>query len=234
MPDKNEKAYRFAPLSGYSLKQRLMIHLADWAFYLLISAVGKTIRFEKKAWENFEAIEESGRRPIYAFWHNRIFLGTYYFRRQGIVVVTSQSFDGEYIARFIQRFGYGAVRGSSTRGGVGALVEAIKAMKKDLSVGFTVDGPKGPRCKAKAGPLMVAKKTGNPVMPFTVDPEKFWTINSWDKMQIPRPFTRATVTIGKPIYVPADASDEMMETKLRELQTSLDELTQVGEHPNGH
>jgi lysophospholipid acyltransferase (LPLAT)-like uncharacterized protein len=229
VPDKNEKVYQFAALKGHTLRQRLLIHLADWAFFVFIWMIGKTVRFEIEGWENFEAIENAGHQPIYCFWHNRIFLGTYYFRHRGIVVVTSQSFDGEYIARFIQRFGYGAVRGSSTRGGVGALVEAIKAMKRGLPAGFTVDGPKGPRYEAKSGPVVLAKKTGNPMMPFTVDVEKYWTVRSWDKLQIPKPFTRAKIVIAEPIYVPADASDTIIEEKRLELQSTLDSLSNDAE-----
>jgi lysophospholipid acyltransferase (LPLAT)-like uncharacterized protein len=225
VPDKTEKVYQFATLKGYTLKQRLLIRLADRAFFLFIWLIGKTVRFDVEGWENFEAIENAGHQPIYCFWHNRIFLGTYYFRRRGIVVVTSQSFDGEYIARFIQRFGYGAVRGSSTRGGVGALVEAIKAMKRGLPAGFTVDGPKGPRYEAKSGPVVLAKKTGNPMMPFTVEAEKCWIVRSWDKLQIPKPFTRAKVVIAEAIYVRADADDSTIEEKRMELQNSLDRLT---------
>lgn len=225
MAEENEKVYRFASLREYSLKQRLLIRLADWAFFLFITLIGKTVRFDVEGWKNFEAIEKTGHRPIYTFWHNKIFLGTYYFRDRGIVVVTSQSFDGEYIARFIQRFGYGAVRGSSTRGGVGALIEAVRCMKKGLPAGFTVDGPKGPRYEAKTGAVILAKKTGNPMMPFTVQPGKFWEVGSWDKLQIPKPFTRAKVIIGEPIYVPAGADDAVIEDKRLELQNSLDKLT---------
>jgi hypothetical protein len=227
--EEKEKVYRFAPLSDYSLKERLLIYLADRAFFLLITLIGKTVRFEIEGWENFAAIEDNGDLPIYAFWHNKIFPGTYFFRGRGIVVVTSQSFDGEYIARFIQRFGYGAVRGSSTRGGVGALIESIRCMRAGLAAGFTVDGPKGPRYEAKTGPVVLAKKTGNPMMPFTVQAKKFWTVKSWDALQIPRPFTRAKLIIGKPIYVPRDAGDAETEEKRRELQNSLDELTAFGE-----
>src|SRR5215212_8878475 len=169
MPRKNKKireVYEFASLANYSFKERLMIRLADYAFYLMINLIGKTVRFEREGWENFEVIEQTGKVPIYTFWHNRIFLGTYFFRRRGIVVITSQSFDGEYIARFIQRFGYGAVRGSSTRGGVAALVEMIRLMRENLPMGFTIDGPKGPKYVAKIGACLLAKKTGNPLMPF--------------------------------------------------------------------
>ncbi len=197
-------------------------------FYWLIKIIGRTISYETDNWENFQKIERSGKIPIYAFWHNRIFAGTYFFRNRGIVVITSQSFDGEYIARFIQRLGYGAVRGSSTRGGVGALVEMIRLMKKGLPMGFTVDGPRGPKYVAKTGAVLLAKKTGNPLMPFVVEAEKFWTINSWDEMQIPKLFTRAKIFIAEPIYVAADADDAEIENKRIELQKKLDESVARG------
>lgn len=222
------EVYEFAPLGEYSWRQRISIRAADLAFFALISLIGKTVKFETEGWENFENIPADGNIPIYAFWHNRIFLATYYFRRRGIVVITSQSFDGEYIARFIQRFGYGAVRGSSTRGGVGALVGLIRAMKKNLPAGFTVDGPKGPRYVAKTGAILLAKKTGNPVMPFSVETKNHWTIKSWDKLQIPKFFTRAKVFIAEPVYVEKDADDAEIENKRLELQAKLDELVESG------
>ncbi len=223
-----QEVYEFAALKDYSLRQRLSIRAADLIFYALISLIGKTVKFEVEGWENFEKIPSDGKIPIYAFWHNRIFLATYYFRNRGIVVITSQSFDGEYIARFIQRFGYGAVRGSSTRGGVGALVSLIRLMKEGLPAGFTVDGPKGPRYVAKTGAVLLAKKTGNPVMPFSVETKNHWTVKSWDKLQIPKPFTRARVFIAEPVYVEKDADDAEIENKRRELQTKLDELVESG------
>ncbi|MGB7068750.1 MAG: lysophospholipid acyltransferase family protein [Pyrinomonadaceae bacterium] len=219
-----EKVYRPASLAGYSFRQRVLIRISEWGFFFLIKAIGMTIRFETEGWENFEAIENSGKIPIYAFWHDRIFAGTYFFRNRGIVVITSQSFDGEYIARFIRRFGYGAIRGSSTRGGTRALVEMIRYMKRGLPMAFTVDGPKGPRYVAKPGPLLLAKKASNPIMPFVVELHRYVTVNSWDKLQIPIPFTRAKVLIGKPIEIEPDCGDVELENCRLELQTSLDEL----------
>jgi lysophospholipid acyltransferase (LPLAT)-like uncharacterized protein len=226
---KKENSTASADLSAYSLKQKIAIHLAERAFYLLIKFVGVTIRYEIEGWDNFEQIERGGKIPIYCFWHDRIFAGTYFFRNRGIVVITSQSFDGEYIARFIRRFGYGAVRGSSTRGGTGALIEMIRLMKRGLPMGFTVDGPKGPRYVAKSGAVLLAKKTGNPLMPFVVETEKFWTIKSWDKLRIPKPFTRARVFIAEPVYVAAEASEIEVENKRLELQRKLDAAVKLGE-----
>lgn len=206
-----------------------MIRAAELGFYTLIRAIGGTIRYEVEGWENFEAISAAGKLPIYAFWHDRIFASTYFFRNRGIAVITSQSKDGEYIARFIQRLGYGAIRGSSTRGGVGALVEMIKAMRAGVPTAFTVDGPKGPRYEAKPGAVLLAKKTGNPIMPFVVECERFKTVGSWDRLQIPLPLTRAKLMIGEPIYVEPDTDAGGIDEKRRELQLSLDAMVSAGE-----
>lgn len=229
MKEKNSEVYRQADLSEYSFKQRLAIRSADLMFYLLIKFIGKTVRFETEGWENLEKIESSGRIPIYTFWHNRIFLATYFFRHRGIVVMSSPSFDAEYIKRFIRRFGYGAVRGSSTRGGVGALVKMIRLMRDGLPAGFSIDGPRGPRYVAKSGANMLAKKTGNPVLPFIIEAEKYWEIGSWDRLQIPKPFCRAKVFIAEPIYVEKEAGDAEIENSRKLLQTKLDELVALGE-----
>lgn len=227
---KTGRAYTFADLSAYSWKQRLAIRAADIVFYCLIKLIGSTVRWEVEGWENWEAASKDGQIPIYTFWHNRVFLSTYFWQRRRIVVMTSQSFDGEYIARFIQRFGYGAARGSSTRGGVGAIVEMVRLMRAGSPTAFTIDGPKGPRYVAKMGAVLLAKKTGYPVLPFTITAKKFWTAKkSWDQSQIPKPFTRVRVDISPPIYIPADADEQLLETKRDELQRSLDTINQRGE-----
>ena len=95
-------------------------------------------------------------------------------------------------------------------------------------MGFTVDGPKGPRYEAKPGPILLAKKTGEPVLPFVVEPSRFSTVRSWDRLQIPRPFARAKVIFGEPIYVSETAGDGELDCILRELQASLDALTERG------
>lgn len=224
----NQEVYRFASLSQYPLKKRLIIRLADWLFYVLINLICKTISYEIEGQENFDSIAGNGKIPIYSLWHNRIFAGTYFLRKRKIVVITSQSFDGEYIARFLVRFGFGTVRGSSTRGGIGALVEMIRLMKKGLPMAFTVDGPKGPKYVAKSGAILLAKKTGNPMLPFSVESSKCWTVKSWDELQIPKPFSRVLISFGKPIYVSKDANETEIENKLGELQTRLDEAVEFG------
>jgi len=158
-----------------------------------------------------------------------VFLATHFWQRRRIVVMTSRSFDGEYIARFIKRFGYGASRGSSTRGGIGAIVEMVRLMRAGCPTAFTIDGPKGPVYVAKMGAVLLAKKTGQPILPFTVTPRKFWSAKSWDRFQVPFPFTAARVEIASPIYVTADAGDELLSAKRDELQQALDDLNKRGD-----
>jgi lysophospholipid acyltransferase (LPLAT)-like uncharacterized protein len=223
------RAYRFADLSRYTFGRRLAIRAADLVFYLAIRALGATARFSVEGWENHDEATRGGGLPIYNFWHGQIFLTTYWWRWCRGVVVTSQSFDGEYIARFIQRLGYGTVRGSSTRGGVGALVELVRLVRAGCASGFTVDGPKGPPRVAKMGPVVLAKKTGQPIVPVATALARYWELPSWDSFQIPGPFTRARVLIAPPIRVAADADDAALEAKREELQRALEELDRRGE-----
>jgi lysophospholipid acyltransferase (LPLAT)-like uncharacterized protein len=226
--DATERAYTFRDLSRYPFKKRLMIRAADLLFYLLIKLIGGSTRFEIEGWEHWEEATRDGHIPIYTFWHDRVFLATHFWQRRRIVVMTSQSFDGEYIARFIQRFGYGAARGSSTRGAVGAVVEMVKLMRKGSPTAFTIDGPKGPRHVAKMGAVLLAKKTGYPVLPFTITATRYWAANSWDRFQVPLPFSRAVVVIAPPIYVPAAADAAELEAKREELQRELDRIDRRG------
>jgi lysophospholipid acyltransferase (LPLAT)-like uncharacterized protein len=223
-----ERAYTFADLSAYSFKERFLIRAADLLFYVLINLIGRTARFEVEGWENWEAIERQGHLPIGAFWHDEILLTTYWWRQRGFVVMTSQSFDGEYIARFIQRFGYGAARGSSTRGSVGALVEMARLMRQGCKTAFTIDGPKGPPHIAKMGAVLLAKKTGHPIQPIAMIPAHYYEAPSWDRFQVPLPFTRALVLLATPIYVPPDANEAILQAKRDELQHALDDLNRRG------
>jgi lysophospholipid acyltransferase (LPLAT)-like uncharacterized protein len=208
----------FADLAQYTFKQRLVIRLLSVMLYWLIRLLGATLRFKVIGWENFTAKEPL----IYCFWHNRIPVATYFWRHRGIVVMSSRSFDSEYIARFIQRFGYGAARGSSTRGARAALIQMIRAVKAGRSAAFSIDGPRGPLYQAKPGAALLAAKTGAPLLPFSISLDRYWRLPSWDGIQIPKPFAHAVVVIGERLYV----REELDETdaKHHRLQQMLDEL----------
>ena len=104
-----------------------------------------------------------------------------------------------------------------------------RLMRAGCTTAFTIDGPKGPAGVAKMGSVLLAKKSGHPLMPVTMTLKSFWKVPSWDSFQIPKPFTRARVYVAPPIYVPADADESMLEAKRDELQQALDDLNRRGD-----
>ena len=126
--------------------------------YPLISALGHTLRWRVEGMQHLDAILASGRQPVMAFWHGRILPATFYFRRRGIVVITSENFDGEWIARIIERFGYGTARGSTSRGGLKAMLQLVRDMEAGKPAGFTLDGPRGPARVAQPGAVWLAQR----------------------------------------------------------------------------
>src|SRR5688572_8864766 len=147
-----------------------------------------------------------------AFWHGRILPATYYFRRRGIVVITSENFDGEWIAGIIQRFGYGTARGSTSKGGRRALLQLTRDLAAGRPAGFTIDGPRGPARVAQPGAVWLAKASGHPVLPFHLEANRHWTLNSWDQTQIPKPYSTVSIAMGEPFDVPGDADEAGIES----------------------
>jgi lysophospholipid acyltransferase (LPLAT)-like uncharacterized protein len=194
--------------------------------YRLMASLGSTLRWRTEGLEHFDRIVAGGRQPIMAFWHGRILPATYYFRRRGIVVITSENFDGEWIAGIIERFGYGTARGSTSRGARKALLQLRRDMAAGKPAGFTLDGPRGPARVAQPGALWLAKTTGNPVLPFHLEAGRHWTLGSWDRTQIPKPFTTVAIAMGEPFSVAADADDAGIETARHSLEARLQALEQ--------
>ena len=190
----------------------------------LIALMGRTYRWRTAGAEHLDIIRDAGQQPIYAFWHGRIMPAITYFRDRGIVVITSENFDGEWIARVIQRFGFGTARGSTSRGGARALVQLRRDMKAGRPVAFTVDGPRGPREVAQPGAVWLAGATGNPILPFHIEASSYWTLRSWDRHQVPRPFSRVAIAIGPPLTVPNGGDEHAIEQGREALEASLGRL----------
>ena len=171
----------------------------------VIRALAATWRWHVEGYAHYESIVASGRQPIMAFWHGRILPATVFFKNRGIVVITSQNFDGEWIAGIIRRFGYGTARGSSSRGGARALVQLRRDLAAGRPAGFTLDGPRGPARVAQPGAVFLAGATGYPILPFHFEASRFWEMNSWDRTQVPKPFSRVALAIGAPLHVTGTA-----------------------------
>ena len=189
--------------------------------YPLINALGHTLRWRVEGWHHLEAIWASGRQPVMAFWHGRILPATFYFRRRGIVVITSENFDGEWIARIIERFGNGTARGSTSRGAKRAMLRLVREMRAGHAAGFTVDGPRGPARVVQPGAVWLAGATGNPILPFHLEASSHWTMKSWDRTQIPKPFATVSLVIGEPIEVPGGLDEEGLERARADMQEKL-------------
>lgn len=186
----------------------------------LIAGLGASLSWEVEGLEHL-TFEGNGRRPIMAFWHGRVLTATYFFRSRGIVVMISENFDGEWIARIIETFGFRTSRGSTSRGGQRALLQLKREMQKGRPAGFAVDGPRGPARNAQPGAVWLAKLTGNPIVPFHMEASSYWSLKSWDRTQVPKPFSTVALTVGAPIEVPAGSDEAMLETKRVELEGSL-------------
>jgi lysophospholipid acyltransferase (LPLAT)-like uncharacterized protein len=189
----------------------------------VIAALGSSLSWKVEGLEHLQ-FEGNGRRPIMAFWHGRVLTATYYFRRRDIVVMISENFDGEWIARIIEQFGFHTSRGSTSRGGRRALLQLKREMDRGRPSGFAVDGPRGPARRVQPGAVWLAKLTGNPVVPFHMEASSYWSLKSWDRTQIPRPFSTVALTVGQPIEVPGEADETVLEAKRVEVEESLVQL----------
>jgi len=203
----------------FSRRQRLIIFLASWVGWVMIGVLNATLRLRVIGGAELDSFRAEKRPVILACWHNQIFSATWFYRHEEIAVITSQHFDGEYIARIIERYGFKAVRGSSTRGGARAALEVRKHVAEGRMIGIMVDGPKGPRCQAKRGTLFLSRMTGAPIVPFHIEVEKRWELKSWDRFRIPKPFSRAVMRVGNPIWVtsPKDERLELLQEELERL-----------------
>lgn len=207
----------------FSLRERIQLTLITWAATALIRLICPTLRYTFLPEPGCRGnIRGQGPITIWTFWHRCVIPAAHSCRGNQIAVMTSRSFDGEYIARTISKFGFIPVRGSSSRGAVGALIGMRQQLEQGHSVAFTIDGPRGPRYVAKPGPVLLAKKTGVPIGCFYIHLERAWVLHSWDQMMIPKPFSRAMFTASGPISVPPDATDEQMEAFHQQMQDTLE------------
>jgi hypothetical protein len=192
--------------------------------YRLIELLALTLRLRVEGREHMDAIAASGRPYIVSFWHGRILPLSLYFRGRGIVVITSENFDGEWIARIIGRLGYGTARGSSSRNARAATLQLLRDIRAGRSTAFTLDGPRGPARIAKPGAVWLASVAGAPLLPVHAECERNWELRSWDRTQIPKPFSRVHMVIGRPIELPEGLSDDAQEQACRDLEAALDGL----------
>jgi lysophospholipid acyltransferase (LPLAT)-like uncharacterized protein len=212
----------------FTLLQRIVLRIIIATGYWFIRLIGPTLRLSVSYEEG--AQPTVGHSPlITSFWHACIIPATYIFRNLGVRVMSSNSYDGEYMGRIIHKFGFVAVKGSSSRNAVRALLGLRRALQEGWTVAFSLDGPRGPRHKVKPGPVTLARSSGVPLSMFHIAVERAWVLNTWDRLIIPKPFSRVLLHFGQLISVPADVVDEDIERYQQQLQDSLDRVCEFAE-----
>ena len=194
----------------------------------VVGTLGATWTWRVDGEEYYDSLMKERRPPILALWHGRILPATLYWRERGIVAMTSQNFDGEWIARLMAGFGFKAARGSTSRGGSRALVQLRRELRAGHAAAFTVDGPRGPARIAQPGAVWLAGATGHPVLPFHIEASRYWSAGSWDRGMIPKPFANVAIAIGEPFQV-SDVDAETVERSRMDLMERLAALQRTCE-----
>lgn len=196
-----------------------------------LDALMGSCRYRREGVENYEQFWRQGKPVVFTLWHGRLLPCTHFHRGQGIVTLVSQHRDGEYITRVVRKWGYTAVRGSSTRGGLEALRELIQHLKQGRSLAITPDGPKGPREKMKPGPVLMAQRGGAPIIPVVSGADRAWFFGGWDRFLVPKPFARLKIVYGEPVFVPRRADEAELQAIQDDVERRLGELMKRVEEP---
>lgn len=207
----------------FSPGQRLALAILPRLVALLLRAIGATLKFEYVCEAGVIPPTEAS-RGIYCFWHRCALPALLYFQgKLRCAILVSTSFDGELIARTIERFGFEAVRGSSSREGASGLLGLARVVDSGSIAVFTADGPRGPRYRAKIGPVKLAQMTQAEVGSIYALPDRAWVVNSWDGFLVPKPFAKVAVSWAHKIAPPAaEATADTLETARLEVERAME------------
>jgi len=208
----------------FTLRQRLILAVAPRVVWALLWLVGRTWRFEIIAEEGATPLPygEGAGAEIFCFWHQCVLPCTFYYRRTGATIIVSRSFDGELITRILELFGFHTTRGSSSRGAREGLLGLKQVIASGHPAIFTADGPRGPIYRTKMGPIKLAHISGARIGAFHLEPKRAWTMHSWDRFLVPKPFTRIVVSWARWTTVPADLGESQFEQKREELNAAIE------------
>jgi lysophospholipid acyltransferase (LPLAT)-like uncharacterized protein len=176
-----------------------------------------------------ESLQRQGRPAVYCVWHNTIFYLVYILAPLGLTAMISRSGDGEDTWWVMRRFGFKAARGSASDGATGAMREMLRVLARGESVIVTPDGPRGPRYELKPGVVALARRKGLPVVPIAYSAPRRWEFESWDRMKLPKPFSRTVVWVGDPL----DLAQDDDASANRRVENAMRRLTRLAEAYTG-
>ena len=209
-----------------TLADRALLALAPAAAHWAVRGLAATLRITEVGTEHAASFWERRAPLIYAIWHGRILMiPCLYARAKRVHVMASRSRDGELEARFLARFGFEVVRGSTTRGGAAALRSLVECLRRGREAAVAPDGPLGPPYVVQPGVIALARFSGVPILPLAFGAAPAWRLRSWDEFLVPKPFARGVVSFGPPLQVPHDADRPEQEALRKRLESTLRELT---------
>lgn len=192
----------------------------------LLRALAATWRFEIVGREHLAGVRQRSRPAIWALWHGHFLPLLWLHRHDGTTLLISRHRDAEHLASVAARWGYRTLRGSSTRGGVGALLGLIRSLRRGDQIAIAADGPRGPRERAKPGAVAAALSTGAPIIPVAASAHPAWRLRSWDGFLVPAPWARVRVAYGAPLSVPATGGRDLVPATSR-LQERLEQVARL-------
>ena len=214
------------------LGYRITLALAPLLYRTFMRTLLMTCRIEINGVGNLAESDRSCKPFILATWHHGLLIGIQQYRGRKWVAMISASKDGEYISRILETINFETVRGSRTRGGIGALRGMIAAIKKrGRNAAIVADGSQGPAMKVQAGAILLANKTGAPIIPFTVGADRYIAFRSWDRTILPKPFSKIIIKWGEPLAVPPGLkADGIEEFRLKLEERLTDDYREVWGH----
>jgi lysophospholipid acyltransferase (LPLAT)-like uncharacterized protein len=211
------------------MKQKLSLILIPGIINLLVRFIAMTSRI-KIVFEDDETVlplqKYKGSGHLYAFWHGYLLFATYPFRHNNVYAIISRSRDGEILARILKRWGFCFIRGSTSRGSFTVFRDSVKLLKQGVHIGIAPDGPRGPYHRVNPGVVRMAYATDSPITPLGLYYSMKLTLNSWDRFQVPLPFGRITVLIGRPFQIDSTLPKESLGGAEKQLEGRLDELNE--------
>lgn len=198
--------------------------------YAVARAIFRTLRLR---FQNAEGLETGGKGAIFVTWHGRSLIPANVLRNRGYWALISLSTDGELQNNIFRRFGFQTVRGSTGRGGIRGALQMARKVKEGGVLAFTPDGPRGPTHKVQLGVILMAEKSGAPIIPLGISASRRWQMKSWDAYLIPKPFARAYFLVGEPIHIPPNLDETGRQACAEQVEIAINRLEREAERLAG-
>lgn len=202
------------------MNDKILFAIAEFIGAPLVKLIGVTLKIKTHGDEHLQHCLEKDSH-VYSLFHGRMFIPVWHHRHQGITTLVSQSKDGEAVTRLVKHLGHSTIRGSANRGGAKSIVDLSNALKNGNVVAMMIDGSKGPIYEPKIGTVAIARLSGTPILPICSTTTKFWKFKSWDRFQLPKPFSKGVLVYEEPLYVPKSAKGEKLEEYRVELKRRM-------------